>query len=256
MIAPARFEAVLRSIRFQGGFGPNPGYYVSEVDGLLSGGEVTSDNTPLGTGPGTHDSDNRRDDPRIITLRGLIIAASMQQLGHMIDELAALLVENTDRDVLTWEEFGRWRRITVRRGAGWSITTNRATGTAEFVIRFRASDQRMYATETQVTPWASTVQVVNRGGYPAPVVVEVRGSSGSGYTISGPRDKAVVVTRAIANGSPHRYEGDTGILLVGGTPQTTGVGRSDPLLIPRGSFEFSVSNGCEARVSWADTWNP
>lgn len=255
MIVDARFEASLRGIRLQGGFGPEPGYYLSEVDGLLSGGEVTADNIPHGFGPGAHDTDNRRDDPRIITMRGIIVATSMSHLGNMIDELGALLVEEADRAPMVWTEFGRWRTTAVRRGAGWSIVVNRATGTAQFTIRFRAPDQRIYAAESQVTPWGIEVAVINRGTYPAPVVAEVRGNS-AGYVLYGPREAAAVITRPITPGSVHRYYGDTGLLEVDGAPQTTGVNRSDQLLIPRGAFTFVVTNGCEVRISWADTWNP
>ncbi|MFF7681462.1 hypothetical protein ACFZA2_01785 [Microbacterium sp. NPDC007973] len=256
MEVDARFEAALQGIRLQGGFGPEPGYYVSEVDGLLSGGEVVAENAPRGFGPGAHDTDNRREDPRIVTFRGLIIAASMWQLGTMIDELGAILSEETDRTPLVWTEFGRWRTTTVRRGAGWSITPIRATGTAAFTIRFRAPDQRIYAAETQMTAWGVEVPVRNRGGYPAPVIAEVRGNSAGGYVLYGPRESAVVVTRAITAGSVHRYYGDTGLLEVGGAPQTTGVTRSDRIDIPRGAFTFVVTNGCEVRISWADTWVP
>jgi len=35
-----------------------------------------------------------------------------------------------------------------------------------------------------------------------------------------------------------------------------GVNRSDRVEIPYGRHQFSVNNGCELRVKYADTWAP
>ena len=156
MIVDSRFEASLRDVRFRGGIGTEPGFYVHEVDGLLSGGEVTTEDVPRGFGPGSHDTDNRREDPRMITFRGLIIADSMTVLGRLIDQLAALLTEETSRGRLVWVEFEQWRTTVVRRGAGWNITRLRSSGAASFVVRFRASDQRIYGAQSDLSPWGST----------------------------------------------------------------------------------------------------
>lgn len=256
MIVDSLFEARVRDITFRGGFGFEPGFYVSEVDGLLSGGEVTTDDVPRGFGPGAQDTDNRREDPRIITLRGLIVAASMRDLGKMITQLGNLLVEEDDRAEFTWTEFEEWRFTHVQRGTGWSIVRGRSTGTASFSVRFRAADQRVYATELQRGEWGVSVPVVNRGGYPAPVVLEVQGDSSVGYTVVGPRGAALVVQRPIVSGSVHQYLSDEQVLLVDGVPQVEGITRSDRIDIPPGAWGYGIDHGCLVRASHRDTWIP
>lgn len=255
MIPDGRFDARVRRVRFRGGFAAEPGFYVSKVKGLLSGGETTTDSIPSLFGPGVVDTPNRREDPRLITFEGLIIGESWRDLGARADQLGALLGEDDSKARLSWIEFDDWRNVMVRRGAGWDIERNRGSGTAFFLARFRAPDQRLYG-PARKTAWSAVVGGTNRGGYPAPVVLEVRGDSAGGWTVAGPRGAFVAVTTPITPGVIHRYDCDTGVLSVNGVPQISGVQRSDLLELPPGDFTLAVNNGCELRAAYASTWAP
>lgn len=253
MIPDADFEAKIAGVTFQGGWGVEPGFYLTSVSGLLSGGDVSSDSIPT-RGPGVFSTPSRRDDPRIVEFKGEIEDSSMWSLGRRMADLSGLLVEEDDQDELSWYEFGVLRHVLVRRGAGWDIRRDRGVPKGFFTVRFRAPDQRVYG-ERGTTAWGQSVECRNDGTYPAPVVIEIRGTA-AGYTISGPRSRVVQVTRSISSGAPHTYDGDTGLLTVDGVAQMTGVARSDALEIPPGTHTVSVSAGCEIRVTCAPTWVP
>lgn len=231
-----------------------PGVYVQTLDGVDGGGATTFDS--VGRGVGVLDLPNRRESPRLITIAGFIYERSEWLMQQRIDRLSALLSEDDSTATLVWEMRGEVRRAVVRRHA-WTPPRRRPgeASFADFSFTFRASDQRIYGMP-ETSAWGSTVPVVHWGGYPAPVVVEVRGNSGAGYTITGPRGRVARVTRQIVAGESHTYDADTGVLRVGGAPQTEGVARSDQIEIPYGKHLFQVDNGCELRVTFAPTWAP
>lgn len=231
-----------------------PGVYVKTFDGVDSGGETTFDSVYRGVG--VLDLPNRRQAPRLITVVGFIYERSEWAMQKRIDQLSALLSEDDSTATLVWEMRGETRQAVVRRHA-WAPPRRRAgeASFSDYSLTFRASDQRIFG-PLETSPWGAAVTVVHRGGYPAPVVVEVRGDSPGGYTITGPRARIARVTLPIVPGQSHTYDADTGVLRVGGAPQTQGVVRSDQIEIPYGMHQFQVDSGCELRVRFAPTWAP
>lgn len=231
-----------------------PGVYVKTLDGVDSGGDTTFDSVFRGVG--VLDLPNRRQAPRLITVAGFIYERSELEMQKRIDQVSALLSEDDSTANLDWEMRGEVRRAKVRRHA-WAPPRRRPgeASFADYSFTFRASDQRIYGAR-ETSAWGSAVSVAHFGGYPAPVLIEVRGNSETGYTITGPRGRVARVTRPIASGEQHTYDADTGVLRVGGTPQTEGVARSDQIEIPYGAHLFQVDNGCELRVTFAPTWAP
>lgn len=251
------FEATLEGITFWGDvFDYRPGFYVTDVTGLSSGAAVTYSNTPSSFGPGVYDSDNRREDARVPRIQGFAYGRNATELGALVDQFGALLVQDDAVGEFSWTEYGaERRRIDVRRFGTPEVIRDGSSGFADFTLSLRASDQRVYG-EPLDTGWGQTVEGDNRGAYPAPVVLEVRGNSGSGWTAYGPRDRLVIVTTPVTPGTTHQYDGDTGLLMVGGTARTTGVTRSDMFEMPPGHFTITVSDGCEIRAHYASTWAP
>lgn len=231
-----------------------PGVYVVSFDGPDSGGETTYQNLPGGVG--ILDTSNRREAPRMFTIAGFIYERSERALQAQMDRLAALLGEDDSVERLSWNLRGEQRWARVRRQS-WAPPRRRAgdAAFADYTLQLRANDQRIFGTRTR-SEWGTSVSVTHRGGFPAPVKIDVRGVSGTGYTVSGPRGKKVRVTRVITSGSLHTYDGDTGILRVDDVPQVEGVSRSDRIEIPFGTHQLSVDNGCELRVTFAPTWAP
>lgn len=246
----AGMEFVGRRFRWE------PGVYVQKFDGIDSGGEISSPSIPRGRGPGALSLDNVRGTERIITIAGFIYARDGREMQDRMDQLGRLLAEDDEQGTLRWRRFDEKRQVTVRRHRTTPIVRRAGEPSfADFTLTLRAPDQRIYGDST-TSAWGSTVAVTHRGGYPAPVTVEVRGNSGGGYTITGPRGRAARVTRLIVPEQSHTYDADTGLLRVGGAPQTEGVARSDQIEIPYGSHQFTVDNGCELRVTFAPTWAP
>lgn len=251
------FLAKLDSVTFNGNeFDWTDGFWVTDVEGISSGGAVTYDRVPRGFGPGVHDVGNQREDPRIFALTGFVYAESAADLGNLIDQLGGLLVDDDATALFEWQQYGAdWRRASVRRFGAPDIDRQGSTGFAQFRISLRASDQRIYGTPKK-TARAAAVEGLNLGTYPAPLVLEVQGDSPAGWTAAGPNGAVVVVNAALVAGSTHRYDGDTGMLAIDGAPQITGVTRSDAIEAPQGDFTISVNNGCTVQVFYASTWAP
>jgi len=233
-----------------------PGLYIVTLDGIDGGARVSNRGVPRGRGPGTTLADNVREDPRTITQTGFAYARSERELQERIDQLGRILAEDDETGMFVWRRQGVTRRALVQRST--FAPPRRRPGPdafADYTLVLNAPDQRIYGVP-QTTPWGASVPVKHLGGYPAPVTIEVRGASAGGYTVTGPRGKVVQVTAALLAGAPHTYEGDTGILSIGGVPQMFGVARSDQIEIPYGMHQFTVNNGCELRVRFSETWAP
>lgn len=231
-----------------------PGVYVVTFDGTDSGGNTAFQT--LASGIGIIDASNRRETPRIFTISGFIYERSEWALQQRIDQLSALLAGDDDTDTLSWHLRGQRRWAHVRRH-NWAPPRHRAgdIAIADFTLQLRASDQRIFG-PTQPSGWGSSLTLSHRGGFPAPVILEVRGNSAGGYTATGPGGKIVRVTRPITPDAPHTYDADTGVLRVAGVAQTEGITRSDQIEMPVGRHQFSVDSGCEMRVTFAPTWAP
>lgn len=251
------FIAKILGLDFSGNeFDWTPGLWVTDVEGLSSGGAVTYNRASRGFGPGVHDVDNRREDPRIIAITGFAYAKNASDLGTYVDQLGGLLADDQASATLEWTEFGQgWRRVSVRRFGTPDIDRTGSTGFVKFRVSFRASDQRVYGPPS-ATERGTEVAGENKGAYPAPLVLEVQGDSPNGWTAWGPRGTVVIVSAPLAPGATHRYDGDTGLLEINGVAQTVGVTRSDPIEAPPGPFTVSINNGCTVQVLYASTWAP
>lgn len=250
------FIGIIQSVEFSGRpFDHKPGFYVTDVEGLNGGGEVSSNPIARTGGPGALYTPGRREDERTIVITGFAWADTQGRLKALRDQFTSIMSEGDEFETFTFRELGEWRHVTVARKGGWPFDRRKRTGQARFQMSLRAPDQRIYGDAMKTTGWGSSVTVTNRGSHPAPVEIAVRGSR-AGYTITGPRGAQVVVTRALAAGSPHSYDGDEGILSVAGAAQTTGVTRSDRIEIPRGKHTVSVSTPAEILVSGFDTFIP
>ncbi|WP_158685472.1 phage tail family protein [Microbacterium halophytorum] len=243
-------------MHFSGGpFDFTPGIYVREAEGFLGGGAVSAEDIFAMRRPGLVRTRNRRDAAREPALEGFIYAPTPSMLGTLIDSLQRILPGDDDLGWLSWTEFGRpWRRALVKRNGAVQIVRRGSTGFADFTIEFRADDQRVYAGDEEQTAWASTVTINHYGTYPAPVVIRVRGVHTGGYTITGPGGR-VDVTRDLVDGVWHKYDADTGIFYVAGTPVNQGVARRDPLELPPGQHTFATSAG-ELQVTYSETYLP
>ena len=254
MLADTAFRARVAGVEFTGRrFRHEPGLYVSDVDGLLSGGDVRSTSIALADGDGEYDLPNQRTEPRIITLTGFAYASSMRELGEMIRRLNGLLAGKDARAAFTWEEFGETWHTYARRGAGSRVSRRGATGFADFTARFRAPSQRYYGDVQRLGP-AASFELVHRGNYDAQPTFEVAGPH-SGFTITGPGGRAFTVTQAASAGQVHRVSMRTGQVRRNGALQTGVVSAGYVFSVPPGAAPVPVRiTGAQASVLLADSY--
>lgn len=113
-------------------------------------------------------------------------------------------------------------------------------GVAEWACSWWFPDPRKYGKLRTFGP-ASSVQVMHRGNFAALPVLTVTGTSAGGYTITGPGGRVIVISRALAAGSPHKFDMRTGRLWVGSTRVLSGIARADLFTIPPGMPATTVS---------------
>lgn len=250
------FVAQLDGMWFHGRrFDYQPGAYVTRVEGLGSGAEVAFDNLRTGRTPGVLDIDGTRERERSIVISGFAYAESLRAVGSLVDQLAHILVDESRHAVLTWTDLAQSRHAFVRRSS--IVATRRgATRFVDFTLKLRAPDQRIYGPTVGWSSWGASVTVDHRGYYPAPTTIQVAGSSTSGYTVSGPQGRSLVVARALTSANAHEYDSDTGVVIVAGSALETGIARADSIEIPRGRHTLTVNNGAQLRVRFPTTYAP
>ena len=251
------FEAYLAGAVFSGRpFDYQTGFYVRTIAGLLDGGTITDQENPRSYGPGTLATPGVRGSARGITITGFAYGNTPGTLAALVEQFGGILADERETGALSFRELGRWRHLIVKRGRTFNIARRGRDLIAPYTLALLADDQRIYGDAMESTSWGTSCEVINRGTYPAPVVVEIRGSAAGGYTINGPDGAQVIVSRALASGEPHRYDSDEATLTIGGVAQATGLTRADRLEAKPGVRGFSVSGGAELRVIGNDTYNP
>lgn len=249
------FNGTLARVPFTGRrFDHRPGFYVRTLSGLTGGGRVTVRGSA--SRAGTLRTPGVRDTAREITMSGFAYAPTPSILAAQIRQFEGILADESAFGLFAWEDLNQNRRVWVQREGIPTIDRRGMSGFADFRLSLSAPDQRVSGDTLQTSGWGSTVEVVNRGTYPAPIEIEIRGTRPTGYDIAGPAGRRVAVTRALAVGAPHLYDADTGVFSVGGVVDPDGVGRADQLEIPRGSHTITVSAGAEINVRGFDTYAP
>lgn len=236
-------------------FDYRPGAYLTGQRGLDFGSEVSFENLSAGRGPGVADLPGVRDTPRGIELTGFLYHPSLLELGERRERLLGIYSDETILGPLSWRDFGLMRRAMVRRDSA-TAPRRGSTGFVDFTLKLRAPDQRIYGPEEPWTAWASSVEVVHRGQYPAPCKVQLRGTSATGYTLTGPNGRRVIVTKPISGSTVHEYDSDSGLVLADGAVLEDGITRADSIELPPGASTVSVSNGLTCRVVFSPTFNP
>lgn len=254
----ARFEARVDGVTFAGRrFDWTPGFYVTDVEGLLGGGPTDYESiaSGVGDGLGEYDVANVRTGPRIIVLKGFRYDRSMSMLGNQMRLLDGVLGRRSGS--FTWEEFGGTFRTTVRRGTSSPPRRRGASGFADFTIRFRAPSQAYFGESRSAGP-GTALDLVNRGNDDALPLLKVTGSMPSGYRLVA-GGTTYAVAQALASGNTHSIDMTDRILLRNGVAQPGGASSPREIAIPAyGSIRLQlIPNAGTGQVSaeWSDTYN-
>lgn len=191
---------------------------------------------------------------RLMPLKGWAIADSEYELAHLRDQVFGHGAAGGKFRV-TIDHGGRTMWADARVASGTAPTFSERGGVAEWSMTWWFPDPRRYGDATTYGP-SPTVQVIQRGNFPALPTLHITGSAPGGYTITGPAGRQIIVTRALATGVPHRFDMATGRLYVGGGRVLGGVARADLFSIPPTlpPTSLSINAGLQLRVDVTDTF--
>lgn len=177
-------------------------------------------------------------DPRTVRIPGFYVAQTHTHVDYAGARLRGLLTTRV--------------RLVVETPLGTSWASGIVTQTrmaprgfapeADWVIEVTCEDPRVYG---EVEEFPGGQVAINRGNFPARPQVIISGSSGSGYTVTGPGGRRVVVTKALVSGSPHTIDFAKGGLYIGGIRQLRAITIYEPWDIPAGlpGAVATVNNG-------------
>lgn len=177
---------------------------------------------------------------RSIRWSGTIETENRYQQEHAIRRLSGLLADGGKGRLTIDDGSPRWVEV-VRAGVP-DFKMELYGRAARYAFEAWAPDPRMFG---EVHEFAGGQAAYHYGNFPARPQLVVSGSSSSGYTVTGPGGRRVVVTKALTSGSPHTIDFVTGGLWIGGVRQLRAITTYQPWEIPPGlpGVAASVSNG-------------
>lgn len=185
---------------------------------------------------------------RIVSITGLIRATSAADFEDALEELSGLLSDGSSEEMEV-QQNTRTLTAMVRRHGAPDVISIVYGALARYRIQFWAPDPRRYGASNTDGP-SSSISVNHAGNFPATSVLTVAGSSGGGYTITGPGGRQITVTEPLVSGTPHTLDLATGALVVDGDRIIGGITVYEPWTVPVGaSVSVSVSAGTVTAVT-------
>ena len=183
---------------------------------------------------------------RIISISGLILATSTAGYESAVSALSGLLADGSSDELSVTEDAGTLT-ATVRRHGAPEVIPQVYGKRARYRVQFWSPDPRRYGATHNYGPSSSVSSIGHDGNFPAAPVLTIAGSSGGGYTVTGPGSRLITVTSALASGHPHTIDLATGALYKDGARVLGGVSVYQPWTVPAGStVTASVSAGTVA----------
>lgn len=180
--------------------------------------------------------------------KGLILTDRAEDQEHEIARLRGIGADGLQVRVFLRGP-GLWSD--VQRDGSPDIEVLVPGSIASYRVQVWSGDPRLYG---DVREFAGGQTAVQYGNFSARPVLIVSGDSPSGYTVTGPGGKRVVVTKAITAGAPHTIDFAKGGLYVGGVRQLRAVSIYEPWTVGPGSgAAASVNNGLSLIQRVTDT---
>lgn len=243
--------AEIRGLEFVGGSG-DATYTMDSITGWLDGVETKQERIDRPSDDGEFDVPGYLAG-RMVSITGLILADTDAGYEQAIAALAAIpATELSELTVVT--ALGSTSAM-VRRSGKPDIAPVVYGQSARFRVQFWAADPRRYGASHTFGPGSSVTGIGHDGNFKATPVLTVSGSSGGGYTVTGPGGKTITVTQALVSGHPHTIDLSTGGLYVDGARVAGGMSVFRPWSVPVGStVSASVSAG-SLSVTVLDTFS-
>jgi hypothetical protein len=188
---------------------------------------------------------------RSIRWGGLVLTDSTAQQEHALIRLSGLLADGGYARLTVQSEVTRW--LDVQRASPEPPRILVPGKIASYSFEVWAPDPRMYG---EVHDFPGGTVAVNRGNFPARPQLIVSGTAASGYTVTGPGGRRVVVTKALASGAPHTIDFARGGLWINGVRQLRAITVYEPWEIAPGlpGATATVNNGAALIQRVTDTF--
>ena len=191
---------------------------------------------------------------RVFSIDGHALAWSELELGHLRSVVNGIGATG-DRVKVTVDHQGQTLWAMARRGAKPKFEDSgirHGLHRAKFFLQFVAADPRKYG---ELRTFADGEAAFHYGNFPATPRYTVLGTAETGYTVTGPGGRQVVVQRPLAPSAPHVLDFATGGLYIGGSRVMGAITKYEPWSIPPGSEVTAVVNGSRTlRAELADTF--
>ena len=192
---------------------------------------------------------------RVFSIDGWALAWSERELGQLRSVVTGIGATG-DRVKVTVDHQGQTLWAMARRGAK---PTFKDTGVryglhrARFMMQFVARDPRKYG---EVREFAAGEAAVQYGNFPATPKIIVSGVAASGYTVTGPDGRQVIVYHPLVASQPHTIDFARGGLFVGGVRIPGAISVYQPWSVPPGApgVVTTVNGSRTLRIEVADTF--
>lgn len=240
----AAIEVTVGGVTFYGTEG-DTGFRFSDFDGWNDAPEARGETIERPDAHGDFDTPVTRG-PRLIMLSGWVFEADEDDLEARRNQLMGILADGRS-GTITVKEYGTTLTATVRLWGDPRFKRRGDTGYADWSIRFRAPNPRKYGATHNYGPGSTVNDIEHDGNFPASSVLTVAGSSGGGYTVTGPGGRVITVVEPLVSGHPHTIDLSTSALVVDGARVIGGISVFEPWTVPVGSsISVSVSAGTVA----------
>ncbi len=190
---------------------------------------------------------------RAVTATGIALARTPFELGRLRSQINGVGADGAAFPIAV-EHQDETLTATARRIDSGFTDQGRSHGwfTAAWSLDLVCRDPRKYGPEQTFT--GATVSVHHRGNFPSLPAVEVAGPR-SGYTVSGPGGRRIVVSQSLSAGQRHLIDFASGGLYRNGARQLGAVDVWEPWAIPPGTTVGMTCTGGTMTVRVPDTYH-
>lgn len=225
-------------------------YTITAIDGWDDGVDTRRESIDR---PGSHGQHRTPGylSGRLITITGEIYTRNAQEQDHAILALVGLLADGGDAKITVTTTNTTWAM--VQRNGPPDVVRDRWGLLATYQLQLWAVDPRKYGA---VHEFAAGTPAVQYGNFPARPTLVVSGSTSGGYTVTGPGERRIVVTRALTPSSPHVIDLARGGLYIGGVRMARSISIFEPWTVGPGlpAVVASVSSGLTLVQQVTDTY--
>ncbi|WP_309129482.1 hypothetical protein [Microbacterium sp.] len=244
-------KARIHGVTLDGTDSTNSPYTITSIDGWDDGVETRREAIDRPAAHGQFPTPGYLSG-RLITINGEIYTSSPSEQDHAILRLTGLLADGSTAKFAVETALGsQW--ASVQRNGPPDIVRDRWGLLATYQLQFWAADPRKYG---EVREYAAGEEAVQYGNFPATPKIIVNGIAESGYTVTGPGGRRVIVYHPLTAAVPHTIDFTTGGLYVAGQRIFGAITVYEPWTVSPGlpGVVTTVNGARTLRIQVADTF--